>query len=46
MSMVGIQTIIYILKHAAPLNENTKKHKFYPKCQAKVDWFGQGQGVN
>jgi hypothetical protein len=34
--MVGIQTIAYILKLAVPLNANTKKNKFYPKCQPKV----------
>jgi hypothetical protein len=46
MSVVGIQTIAYILKHAASLNANTKKQKFYPECQAKVTGFGQGLGVN
>ncbi len=41
MSVVGIQTIAYILKHA-----NTKKQKFYPKCQAKGAGFGQGKVVD
>ncbi len=46
MSMVGIQTIAYIVKHAASLNANTKKQKFYPKCQAKGAEFGQGKVVD